>query len=884
MNNDRHNNELNLKIDKIKQIIIKLILEKKSEYSFVFINQKLERMENFNKKIFEVIYFLLIEVNSFIKNRYKLKFNRQEFTVLDKITIDKENVFNKCNDVILSSFQSNTKYIEIQTILWTLDVKNFVICVDELLNFINEESINRKALGAYFTPKLLSMYMVEEIFSHFQKKIHYKNNDLGEVIRELFTYKIQDPSIGSGNFIIQILEFYNSYLSEMIVKTSDNKTIENIVLQYILFINKNISGYDITYISLVISKSRVILSILNFLLAFIDKFNENILWNLLESPNITKNDILNVSRNDGNKYSIIIGNPPWGLSLETKKEKISKKFSVSNKQYDSWALFLEYGINNLDMEGILGFIVPNTILTNPNYSEIRKLILKKSNILEIVNLGRFFFPKVNQPALMLIIQKTDNRNCIRNSSSKIIPNISLNENFLLDQHNNEFWSEQSFYHEQFTTSWKNNKFFEFDIFVGRRKQFLHDIEKQNILLGEIVNNSRGVEIGKKGLVVVCSNCGKFHPPFGKNKLEKKCSYCESILKINKCKNENIIRRNLSEIEKSYQFRKIYFGEHIERFHAREPHYIIIDQQGINYKNEDLYLGPKILIAKTGHGLNAYNDESDTYTLQVVYIFKVKSNMNNNYSEWLLLGFLNSAVIYTYYYSKFSDPNRKIFPHLIQSNLLRIPIPKYTKRNLMLFTKIECLAIELQKNYNLHYLIKQICLHYKNKFANKQIISFKNIINSSNSQNENKSIFEPFQSKNLGKNLSVTITNKNSVSLGFINQNKFEAYIDFHPQSVFQSIFLYFLLKDKIKSLKLRKNLIEEILTKRIFIPSLNELEESNFQKDINNILNSHYLDNLKSLIKVLSVLINQELYLNELILQTYNMDYSKHASNLIYPY
>ena len=215
--------------------------------------------------------------------------------------------------------------------------------------------------------------------------------------------------IGSGNLVIQALKYYNDYLSYIIKKLPYKVDIEQVFLQYINFINENITGYDINKISLIISKSRLIITILKFFITLDGDFKINTYWKLLKNLNITKKDILETFNPEINKNSIIIGNPPWGLFLKKNNVTIPEKFSVSNKQYDSWSLFLEYGIKNLDNNGILGFIIPNTILTNPNYSEIRKLLLKKSDILEIINLGNFFFPKVNQPAVLLIIHNTSKK-------------------------------------------------------------------------------------------------------------------------------------------------------------------------------------------------------------------------------------------------------------------------------------------------------------------------------------------------------------------------------------------------------------------------------------------------------------------------------------------
>lgn len=64
------------------------------------------------------------------------------------------------------------------------------------------------------------------------------------------------------------------------------------------------------------------------------------------------------------------------------------------------------------------------------------------------------------------------------------------------------------------------------------------------------------------------------------------------------------------------------------------------------------------------------DSQSFYVIQVIYIFKPK---NENQSIRFLLGLLNSKLISFYYFTKFGEREKKVFPHLRQSAVLQLPI-------------------------------------------------------------------------------------------------------------------------------------------------------------------------------------------------------------------
>lgn len=91
-----------------------------------------------------------------------------------------------------------------------------------------------------------------------------------------------------------------------------------------------------------------------------------------------------LKNNNDVKYDLIIGNPPYNEI----KDKIYKSNLITGR-YNIYALFLEKSINMLAEKGIVCFILPQTMMTAPSFRKLRKFIIERCNILEIINMNNF---------------------------------------------------------------------------------------------------------------------------------------------------------------------------------------------------------------------------------------------------------------------------------------------------------------------------------------------------------------------------------------------------------------------------------------------------------------------------------------------------------------
>jgi hypothetical protein len=166
-------------------------------------------------------------------------------------------------------------------------------------------------------------------------------------------------------------------------------------------------------------------------------------------------------------------------------------------------------------------------------------------------------------------------------------------------------------------------------------------------------------------------CGYYNSP---PKTKRKCrnSKCKTILSPTEEFTE-IISDYLEESKPNNPFLT---GYQIHRYFTHKPRFIETQCYGVNYKNPQLYQGPKLLLRKTGKGMNWVIDYDERWVSQVVYIFKLREDLEKKFRSITLeylLGILNSNVMQQYINAKFLDPERNDFPHFIQKTILQLPI-------------------------------------------------------------------------------------------------------------------------------------------------------------------------------------------------------------------
>lgn len=693
-------------IDKKK---IPAFKERKSDSKNINLLDLIPEKGRYEKKSDEKMPFFLEVINKiFAKNCTELKINLKSdlrkplnlsFAKLYEIQLFIENVKQEISSLIksdenLSDFlryggYSGQFYETLQHIL-----RNTM----KFSKSIKRIYIPKNRTGTFFTPKFITEYINLTVLRYWFQNKHKTVSD-GSLKFPI----IADISAGLGFFIDK---FVDPHFLEKIKNIDQN--LYNFTQSYEM--GDYIYGYE---------SNELFIDILRINHQILKETHQN---SIRISNLITKDTLL---QGTGIKFDILVGNPPWGTKLEKKtiaRNSELKKFT--DKQYDSYSLFTARNIITLKKNGFLFLILPETILLSPNYTSIRKYILKHTTILEILHLGERIFHNVNMPSVIIGLQ---NSPAPEDHYVKIITDIpdELKESLLKDEEDlfkiinseslmitdtnrtvNPNFPEIRF-EKRLQRDFQKNDNFSFDIFANsNERKKLEQMENANIVrLKDLLLNSRGVEIGKKGNVIQCYHCGVWMAPLQwklDNRTGKRfnnCRVCKNKLFFEKMKKkDSIICDEFSS--KKIKYSNILLGENVNKYYIRGQKIIKLGYRGIKYKTKEIYQEKKIVLRKTSDSIAATVDYQGRHTIQVVYQFSLKEDYKK-YPFFLeyILGIITSKIMYFFYSKKYVYQNRKNFPHHIQSNILNLPIPslnfeKKDSKNYRLHIKISFLSMLL----------------------------------------------------------------------------------------------------------------------------------------------------------------------------------------------
>ena len=143
-----------------------------------------------------------------------------------------------------------------------------------------------------------------------------------------------------------------------------------------------------------------------------------------------------------NSFDIVIGNPPYGVSIKGQYRKDVVKHLGKVPDYEIYYYFIQIAEELLSDKGILSYIIPNTYLFNNFAKNYRISILEKWNIIEILDCTKF---KIFESATVLNTVNTWQKNNLqkdeigyRNTSSSLsfkelisVPRLKMNTTQLL---------------------------------------------------------------------------------------------------------------------------------------------------------------------------------------------------------------------------------------------------------------------------------------------------------------------------------------------------------------------------------------------------------------------------------------------------------------------
>lgn len=290
--------------------------------------------------------------------------------------------------------------------------------------------------------------------------------------------KILDPCCGTGQFLLCFSE-----------KIKDPTQL---------------FGYDIDEISVRIARINLLIQYKNL------NFTPNIYHKntLLEKKELS---LFESANNVDSDFDIIATNPPWGLHFKDEEKIELAALYPQLTSLESFSYFLNVGLSLLKENGILSFILPESILNVKTHADIRKMILEGYSIERILYLDRVF-QNVFTPVIRLDIKKKKNIEqiveIIRNKQSHQISQSRFlgNYNYCFDIHlkNNDAEILEKVYGVNHVTL-KGNAEWALGIVTGNNEEHLSDNKKDGF--EEIYKGKDIVQFGLKNP----SNYIKFIP-------------------------------------------------------------------------------------------------------------------------------------------------------------------------------------------------------------------------------------------------------------------------------------------------------------------------------------------------------------------------------------
>jgi len=209
----------------------------------------------------------------------------------------------------------------------------------------------RKKTGAYYTPNKVIKRLLGHLFE-------------ASLLSCGLEKTILDPCCGTGNFLLQLPPGIP---------------------------RENIYGIDIDEISVYITRINLAM-----------KYDRPDYEFFKEHIKIQDFLCENISR----KYDIILGNPPWGGRFSDSQQLfLSQKFeSGGANNIESFDVFTEKAVESLTEDGLLSYVLPESILNVRSHTAIRNYVLKNTTLSHLEYLGEVF-DHVQCPSIILQLKK-----------------------------------------------------------------------------------------------------------------------------------------------------------------------------------------------------------------------------------------------------------------------------------------------------------------------------------------------------------------------------------------------------------------------------------------------------------------------------------------------
>ena len=271
--------------------------------------------------------------------------------------------------------------------------------VHDYLHLVSQDM--RKRLGQYVTPSVIVKYILDA--AGYREK------------SEILDRRLADPACGSGIFLVEAIRIYLAALrrADIPIEAWYPRVLSTFV------------GIDIDSIACLYARFNLSLLLTPAILFWADAHPDATLPALpvycldtlrtvateLGAPRLFPYETPPFRLTDS--FDFVVGNPPYRKTGPLNRE-LKDVFRASLYGHpNAYGLFLHAGLEMLHPAGILGYIIPRSMLSGLYFKNLRRFIEQRASLREVTLIAerKKVFENVLQGTMMLILQRRPTPPC-----------------------------------------------------------------------------------------------------------------------------------------------------------------------------------------------------------------------------------------------------------------------------------------------------------------------------------------------------------------------------------------------------------------------------------------------------------------------------------------